>query len=490
MTVTREELQLADSLALELAKFRQTNARKWAYYDGRAGIKNMGVAVPESMVNIEVVVGWPEIIVDALEERLDWLGWVASDQSSVDELMGVFYSNQLGTELSKAILDSLVTGVGFLEVSAGDVVAGEPQVIARAVSSSQATYRWDARRGRMAVGLVESKDAEGNTHKVLYYPDRTVRIWEDKEGQHRDEYLHNRGRCGLIAVPNKVRAGDVFGRSEISSTIQYLTDHGVRTMLGMEYNRELYTTPQRWYANVYAEQLGIDPDGSSEQIRRQGAIASMSRAVVMEPNEGDDGDKTPEPKTGQYQSAPPTPYIDELKMLSQLISAQSGVPANYLGFSSDNPPSADAIRAMEARLVKRSERRQSMISQVLTNDLAFVILAILEGEAPEAERIGALTAKWRAAHTPTMASAADSAMKLVSAGILDRESPVVLEMIGLDEQDQKRVAADHARGRARDLLKAVRQQATDSESTARSAEVPEAATQVASVAVDAKPVAE
>lgn len=416
MTTTREERQLTESLALELAKFRQVNARKWAYYEGHAGVKNMGVAVPESMVNIEVVVGWPEIIVDALEERLDWLGWVTSDQSSVDELMRVFYANQLGTELSKAILDSLVTGVGFLEVTAGDTSAGEPAVIAKAVSSSQATYRWDARRSRMDVGLVQSTDPQGRKHQALYYPDRTIRLWEDNTGQHRDEYVHNRGRCGLIAIPNKVRAGDVFGRSEISSTIQYLTDHGVRTMLGMEYNRELYTTPQRWYTNVFAEQLGIDPDGSAEQIRHQGAIASMSRAVVMEPNEGDEGDRLPEPKTGQYQSAPPTPYIDELKMLSQLISAQSGVPANYLGFSSENPPSADAIRAMEARLVKRAERRQSMISQVLTNDLAHVILAILEGETPAPERIGALSAKWRAAHTPTMASAADSAMKLVVGG--------------------------------------------------------------------------
>lgn len=452
--MNRDDLYaMISGLEAGLTQYRPRNQRKWDYYDGEAVIRNIGLAIPESMVNVDVVLGWPEIIVDALDERLDWLGWVGEGS---EDLMSVFRRNQLQHEFDKAKIDSLVTGVGFLEVSAGNAGAGDPEVIVNSVSSMDATYQWDGRANKVSAGLVRKFGPEGESLMTLYLPDRTIAVTRADGEEDITEHIHNRGRAGLVPFPNRTRAGQVRGKSEITKAIRYYTDHGVRTLLGMEYNRELYTTPQRWFKNVYPEQLGFDENDSPGQTVAKGFKAAMNRVVAMEPNYNDDDSPGPEPQTGQYQSAPPTPYIEQLKMLSQLCSAQSGVPANYFGFHTQNPPSADAIRATESRLVKRAERRQSLHSQILRSDLAYVIQSILNGSPADGQVIGDLDVRWRDAATPTKAASVDAATKLVQARMVPEDSSVLLDMAGFTPDEQKRIEEERSRSVSRALIESIR----------------------------------
>lgn len=255
---------------------------------------------------------------------------------------------------------------------------------------------------------------------------------------------------------NRAQAGSVRGQSEITKPIRYYTDHGVRTLLGMEYNREIYTTPQRWYSNVYSEDFGFSEDDTPQEVANRGVKIAMNRAVILEPNYDEDGQPGPEPKTGQYQSAPPTPYIAQLQMLSQLASAQSGVPSNYFGFHTENPPSADAIRALESRLIKKAERRQSLFDQPLKNDLAYVILSILNGAPVGFEAISELSVLWRDAATPTRAASVDAAGKLVQNAILNSDSDVLLEMVGFTPEQIERVQAERSRSISRQLIESLK----------------------------------
>lgn len=445
--------QLIRELSFELNRIQPVNRRKWDYYDSEAAIKNIGLAVPQSMVNVDVVLGWPEIIVDAIDERLDWLGW-SSNGGDISGLKRVFRDNRLGVEFDKAKLDALITGVGFIEVSAG--AEGEPAVIANAVSSMDATYRWDARANRVEAGLVRKHGALGEEYLTLYLPDRTVSIVRDGVDEQVTETVHNRGVAGLIPIPNRSRATDsVRGKSEISKSIRYYTDHGVRTLLGMEYNREIYTTPQRWYKNVFAEDFGFSEDDSAAEIANRGVKIAMNRTVIMEPNISEDGTNGPEPATGQYESAPPTPYIEQLKMLAQLCAAQSGVPANYFGFHTEQPPSADAIRSLESRLIKRAERRQALFDEPLLT-LAYVSQTILDG-TPDLAFMSGLSVQWRDPATPTRAAAMDAGVKAVSAGILDADSTVLLELIGYTPDQIERIQQEKARSVARNLVESIRE---------------------------------
>nr|WP_052095180.1 phage portal protein [Corynebacterium auriscanis] len=333
MSWSSEDANVVGRLALKLHRHAVSNRKKWEYYDGAVGIKNLGIAVPEALVNVEAVVGWPEVVVDALAERLEFQGW--RSQEDISDLERVFVDNQLDVEVQKAVLDSLVTGVGFLAVSNGGV--GEPDVIVNAVPSSRATFEWDERLNRMACGFTRELAADGAVFETLYLPERTVtRVVRDGVAEV-TTVAHGLGRCALVALPNRVRADFSRGRSEITRAIRYYTDHGVRTILGMEYNREFYTTPQRYLTNVTPEQLGASEEPTSSELVELGWKVAMNKALIIPPGDPEDGEG--EPSAGQFSSAAPTPYIDELKMLAQLVSAQSGVPASYLGFVSDNPTS-------------------------------------------------------------------------------------------------------------------------------------------------------
>lgn len=454
--MTDEEAALSAKLAGQLAGYKFRNSRQWKYYDGEIHLKNIGIALPDTMVDVEAVLGWPEIVVDALSERIDWLGWRTTDDTV--DLSDVFIDNQLQVEVAKAIQDSLVTGVGFLAVSHGDTAAGEPLVIVDAVDSSSATYIWDERRNRMAAGFEQRADGEGNLYETLYLPNVTIASQVINGERFTTRHEHGFGRCMLVALPNRARAGSARGRSELTKPIRYLTDHGIRTILQMEYNREFYTTPQRYLLNVYPEQLDIDEDATREDMRRVGWQMAQNKALIVPPAEEDKtGNKPGNPSVGQFSAAPPTPYIDQLRALTQMVGAQAGVPATYFGFVTDNPPSADAIRAMESRLVKKAELRQISFGKILVNDLAYVCLAIAGMEPPTRQQIAAISCVWREASTPTMAATSDAVLKLASQNIVPTHSEVIWNRLGFNKAEQEvmrrelqvKQAADRLAGLAR-----------------------------------------
>ena len=429
-----DERSLIAKLAARLEEHARKNKSKWAYYEGKNALKDLNIALPAVASSIRAVVGWPEIVVDSLAERLEWQGWI-SPKADISELDQVFAENDLASEFAKATLESLVTGMGFLEVSAGG--NGEPTIIIDAVTAGEATYMWDDRLNRMAAGYIEKTGENGEKYQTLHLPDRVISIITDPHEAEKETVCvkHGWGRCGLVRIPNRSRAGKDAGASEITTAIEYYTDHGVRTVLGMEFNREYYTTPQRYLLNATFDQLGLDEDATESDLIQMGWKVAMSKALVVPPGDPDDG--LPNITAGQFQASPPTPYIEELKMMAQLVSAQSGVPVSYLGFASDNPPSADSIRATESRLVRRTELRQLAFGRPLCRDLAYVCKAILDGRPPEWEFIASLEAKWLAAATPTLSATMDAMTKAVAAEITPKHSSVVWGRVGFSPTEQE-----------------------------------------------------
>lgn len=429
-----DEHTLIAKLAGRLQEHARKNKLKWAYYEGKNALKDLNIALPAVASSIKAVVGWPEIVVDSLAERLEWQGWI-SPEEDVTTLNRVFADNDLASEFAKATLESLVTGMGFLEVSTGG--EGEPDIIIDAVTANEATYIWDDRLNRMAAGYIEKTGENGEKYQTLHLPDRVISIITDPHEAEKETMCvkHGWGRCGLIRIPNRSRAGKDAGASEITTAIEYYTDHGVRTVLGMEFNREYYTTPQRYLLNATFDQLGLDEDATESDVIKMGWKVAMSKALVVPPGDPDDG--LPNITAGQFQASPPTPYIEELKMMAQLVSAQSGVPVSYLGFASDNPPSADSIRATESRLVRRTELRQLAFGRPLCRDLAYVCKAILDGRPPEWSFIASLEAKWLAAATPTLSATMDAMTKAVAAEITPKHSSVVWGRVGFSPTEQE-----------------------------------------------------
>lgn len=401
------------------------------YYDGSWVTAQFGISIPPSMRNLHTVAGWAGTVVDVLEERLDWLGWTSSgDLFGLDE---VFAQNELDVDSGAAHLDALIFGVSFVAVGSG--FEGEPHPLVTPHSPKTMTGRWD-RRTRRLLDALSYRSENGQVVEVtLYKPDETL-ICRRRNGMwvvdERDE--HNLGRVPVVVLPNRARASRDLGRSEISKAVRYYTDAAARTLLGLEVNREFYNAPQRVGLNVDDSMF---EDASGNPVSPWTAI--MGRIWNIPPN--DDG--MPAPDVKQFSPASPAPYIDQVKGYATLLAAEAGIPPAYLGFHTDNPASADAIRAGEARLVKRAERRQLSFSRAWL-EVGRLSLLVRDGAIPDKFALSVST-RWRDAATPTRAAAADEAVKLVGANVLPADSSVTYDRVGLSPAEQRQIATDKQR---------------------------------------------
>lgn len=431
--LSADEKDIFDRLSDRLDAVQGHNKLKSAYYDGTARIRDLGISIPPELAGLEIVVGWPGTVVDVLEERLDFLGW---SDAGLDD---VYAANDLSAESSGGHTDALIHGVAFVASGAG--ADGEPDVVVSVEGPSTMTVDWDRRAREVsaayAVDKVDDLDKRP-TEVTLYLRDQRIKLNQGTGGWvvvDRDK--HNLGRTCVRRLVNRWRTSKANGRSEITPAIRSLTDSCVRTLLGVEVAREFFAAPQRWVMG--ADQSSFE-DANGDPVPAWESY--MGRILAL--SGGDDG---PDPKVGQFPASSPEAFWSTIRGYAQLLSAEGAIPVSYLGISTDQPPSADSVRALEARLIKRAERRHGHFGRTwagVGSDVALIrdpSSAVLPSTPPP-------TPLWRDAATPTRAAAADAASKLVSTGVLLADSSVTWDLLGLSPDQQRRLATDIARRRA------------------------------------------
>ncbi|MGL5910677.1 MAG: phage portal protein [Phycicoccus sp.] len=422
--------QTITRLTSQLGTHRAWCQRQTAYYQGSTRVRDLGIAIPPHLVEVEAVAAWPEIVVDVLHERMDWISWYTPDADLGLDVVAA--GNDLPIEFGQALLDALITGVGFLVVGTGDQDAGEPDVLVTVESPERITGTWSRRQRRLVEAWAETYDADGNPDGgVLYLPDETITVRRDAASRTRvvDRDQHGRGRVPVSVIGNRATSQRI-GRSEITRAVRSLTESGMRTLLGMEITREFYGAPQRYLMGA-DEQMFVDVDGNRKTMWE---VVLGKLLVAPRDEEGD------VPTPGVFPSASPQPFTELLKTYAQMISAASGVPATHLGFATDNPTSADAIREANSRLDKRAVRRRSEADRGLV-DVARTVLLWRDGKLPEP---GAVRCRWSDPSTPTPAAASDRAQKLIASGTFTPRGRVTLDELGLDDTKQQQLADDWA----------------------------------------------
>jgi hypothetical protein len=431
-------------MANGLTAYAVPNYEAVCRYEGSWAATQFGISIPPSMSSLQTVAGWGGSVVDVLEERLDWLGW-ASDGTDFD-LAAVYSRNGLAVDSGMAHLDSLIFGTSFVTVGSGD--EGEPSPLVTPHSPQAMTGIWDARRRLLSSAMSVVTESNQIVEATLYLPDETVVFSRVNPGGRwavEDRDRHKLGRVPVVQMPNRVRASRVEGRSEITKAVRYYSDAAMRTMLGLEVNREFYNSPQRVVLGA-DETMFKNADGSTAS-----PWSAIQGRVWAVPND-EDGNT---PSVQQFSPASPAPYLDQIKGYAQLLAAEAGIPAAYLGFQTDNPASADAIRAGEARLVKRAERRQAVFGRSWL-EVARLALLVRDGSVPT-DFDTRISARWRDAATPTRSAAADEALKLSQGDdpIIPRDSSVLYDRIGLTPAEQRQVEADKRRSSGVAVIRAL-----------------------------------
>jgi hypothetical protein len=435
-----DEINLIHVSVEKLKSHDGKNSILEAYYEGKNRLKDLGISMPPSLKLIEAVVGWAGTTVDVLEERLDFEGYIG-DQYGLND---IFRANELDLESSLGHKDALVYGKGFVFVGKGNVALGEPEQLVTIESPRRATGFYDLRSRRVTSAILVNR--EGSLNEVvsgsLYLPNETIYFERTRRGwvesQPRD--VHNLGRVLVSSLTNNPRSGDPGGRSEITRAVRSITDSAMRTLAGAEIAREFFAAPQRYLMGAKANAFE-DADGNP--VDRWSIV--MGNLLGIEYNDDDEV----MPQVGQFAANSPAPFFEQIRQYAQLMSAETAIPASYLGFQTDNPTSADAIRQMEARLVKRAERRQNQFGRTWT-EVAKLILLSRDGTIPDS----AINVRpvWRDAATPTRAAAADEVMKLISVGVLSPDSEIVHNRIGLSDSDKQVLKSEKALATSSALL--------------------------------------
>jgi hypothetical protein len=443
LTLSYDELALINLLRADMLRDRYNLLLRDAYFNGEQLVRDLGISIPPQLKGLHTVIGWPRVGIESLEERLDLEAFRWADGSDSSDLAEIAEANDLFDESSLAHLDALVYGREYLAIGSGDCGTPDCPPLISAESPLDMTVMWDARirmstaalRECAADTFVESGPEERML--VLYLPDQTVMALPTASGGWEvvDRDIHNLGMVPVVRMANRQRTADRVGKSEITPEVMSITDAACRRLMGMEVAAEFFGAPQRYILGA-SESAFQDADGTAKSAWE----TYIGRVLALERDE--DGNV---PNVGQFAAHDPTGMTKIIDLYARIMSSQFGLPPHMLGYTTDNPASADAIRSTEAKLVKRSERRIRRFGAAWQQAMRLA-LWVRDGEPPDKAR--RIETVWRNPATPTVAAQADATVKLVQAGILPADSDVTLEMAGLTEGQRQRVAADRRRSGA------------------------------------------
>lgn len=434
-----EEYRLLVQLVARYKANVSRNHLRTLYYDGERSLRRagkLGMAMPPQLGKLESVIGWPAKAVEVLDNRLDLQGFVMADQAEADDsLAEIVTDNQLLVESSQAHIASMIHGVAFATVTAGDEAAGEPPVVVQTRAATEGSALWSQRSRKIVAGMTINDGIDGIEFPELnlWMADRVVTVWREGNGYAVVRQPHTLGSVPMVMLAHRPRLGKRYGMSRITRPLMDFTDAAARTVVRMEGTAEFFSFPQRWVSGALAEDFDEDT-----------FLTYLNRLLVL----GRDEDGSA-PTMGTFSAASPQPHIEQLRAIAMLVAGETSIPPDSLGIIQDNPSSADAIRANEAELVKVAERTQ-MVYGASWCEVMRLAQHARDGAADE--RLTRLQAKWRDPSTPTKAADAQSVMTLVQAGVYPAQSEVTWEQLGLDPVTISRLKADALRNQGSDML--------------------------------------
>ena len=138
-----------------------------------------------------------------------------------------------------------------------------------------------------------------------------------------------------------------------------LVESAARTVKRSEISAEFYSFPQRY---VLGMEENAEEDDSWDRWK-----AAMSAMLRIDKDE--DGGH---PVVGQFQQQSMTPHMEQLRMFAGAFAGETGLTLDDLGFPSQNPSSAEAIKASHEnlRLMAREAQKSFGIGLLNTGYLA------------------------------------------------------------------------------------------------------------------------
>jgi hypothetical protein len=405
-----------------------------AYYDGEQRLEQLGYAIPEDLRDFVTIVAWPGTYVDSIVDRCQVEGFRLSNQSVADkDLWEIWQANHLDAESAMARVDRKVFSRGYYCLGSNEEDEETPLITVE--SPMQMVHEWSNRQRAVTAAArfyVDDSGPKKTRHATLYMPDVTK--WLVRENgtwvEDHDPDEHQLGRTPVVPLVGRQRTHNRYGRSSMLRLI-HLTDAAARALTNAQVATEVMALPQRYAAGLKPEDFK-DPQTGAPLTTWEayfGAVWTSQNQDV---------------KFGQFQAADLSNFTKIVSHYAQMASGVTGLPMRYFGQLSDNPPSADGIRADESRLVKTAEKDNEAEAEAL-EDVMSIAMRIRTSDWDDSLR--GMETIHRNPATPTQAQAADATVKLYAGGIISRRqarrdmgyTPVEIENM---EQEDREDGAD------------------------------------------------
>lgn len=417
---------------LDVARARAArNALRTAYYDEEVEPPDIGVSnVPEG-VGAHVPSGWPRKAVTSVAERSRFDGFVLSDGGGDPSLDRVVRDNALVDAYRRHVPSELNHGCMFATVG-----RHEGRAIVRYHTAEQAAGLWDEGAGRLGAGLVVadrrrtpwSRSKPQPVRANLHMPGYVVALQRTSQVRWSAEYLRLPiDRPMMEAFAFRADGGRPFGTSRITRSVMAIADEAMRLFRYLSVAAAFYSVPMRAFLGLTEEQF--------DAMRGDKWRWLMDSVFLAE--RGGNGEV---PQAVQLAAASPQPLVEQFRIYAQQFSAETGVPLNSLGVTTDNPSSAQAIAAAREDICIAADDLNTS-NKVALRNVALMAMCV-EGDCPMeglTERQLSVQAHFADPSMPSVVSQADAATKLAKACPGFADTDVFWEMCGFSQEDVARI---------------------------------------------------
>lgn len=345
-----ENLMGADYLGAVLEQKRKRVLLRYTYYEAKEKSPSVEITIPKKLRDMfRASSGWCAKAVDSLSDRL----MVRGIDDDTMNMMEIFNENNPDVLFDSAILGALIAGCNFISIARD--ADNRPRL--EVIDGANATGVIDRTTGLLKEGyaVLERDECGLPVIDAYFEPYQTTYRWLEEKRE--EQFIHGVGYPLLVPIIFKPDARRPFGHSRITRACMYYQDRAKRTRERMEVSSEFYSVPQKYV-------LGLSEEADDFDTFK----ATISTMLDFRRDE----ESGTVPTVGQFTQQSMEPFIEQMKSDAADFAGETGLTLDDLGYVSQNPSSAEAIKASHEslRLIARKAQRQFSSGFINTGYLA------------------------------------------------------------------------------------------------------------------------
>ena len=362
---------------------------RYKFYEMKNTPFDFNISTPPDLHYWFSTLGWCAKAVDSLSDRLQFRQF-DDDNFNINE---IYELNNPDILFTSAVLGALISSCDFIYISKDD--DGFPKL--QVIDGYNATGIIDPITYMLKEGYaVLSRDDNGNVMEEAYFiPGKTEFYKDGKLHLVQDNKAPYALLVPVIYRPDAIRP---FGHSRISRACMSIVGSALRTIKRSEIAAEFYSYPQKYVT-------GLSEDAEAMDKWK----ATMSSMISFTKDE--DGDH---PILGQFTQQSMQPHVDQLRMFASLFAGETGLTLDDLGFATENPSSAEAIKASHENLRLTARKAQRSFGTAFLN-AGYLARCVRDDFSYERSQVYLTKPKWEPIFEPDSAmlsSIGDGAIKI------------------------------------------------------------------------------